>query len=196
MARAADAAESGMAALLGADRDEAERIAETRRRDGGKLQVANVNSPGQVVVAGGRGDLTWLADNAGQLGVRRVIPLNVAGAFHSEFMAPARPELARALEQTPIVDAAFPVWSNTTARPHDSSALVELLARQLVEPVLFSDCLLDMAAHGIDAFLHVGPGDVTAGLARKTLAGASVHAVSTVEDIPSVIDAVVTIGGS
>jgi malonyl CoA-acyl carrier protein transacylase len=56
--------------------------------------------------------------------------------------------------------------------------------------------LLDMAAHGIDAFLHVGPGDVTAGLARKTLAGASVHAVSTVEDIPSVIDTVVTIGGS
>jgi [acyl-carrier-protein] S-malonyltransferase len=67
------------------------------------------------------------------------------------------------------------------------------LTRQLVEPVLFSDCLLDMAATGIDTFLHVGPGDVTAGLARRTVEGAQVLAVSGLEDIRSAVDAVVSI---
>jgi len=196
MARAADAEESGMAALLGTDRDMAEQICETRRGEGGRLQIANVNAPGQIVVAGGRDDIAWLEMNASDLGARRVIPLNVAGAFHSGFMAPARAELAVALESALIEPARFHVWSNTTARPHDASDLGALLARQLVEPVLFSDTLVDMSAHGIDTFIHVGPGDVTGGLARKTVEGASVHIVSNLEDIPSVLDAVVTIDRS
>jgi [acyl-carrier-protein] S-malonyltransferase len=186
MARAADAEASGMAALIGADRDLAERISESRRSSGGRLQVANVNSPGQVVMSGGQEDIEWLTANAADLGLRRVIPLNVAGAFHSDFMAPARDELADALRGVSLREARFPVWSNTTASPHETGAIGDLLPRQLVEPVLFSDALLDMSRHGIDKFIHVGPGDVTAGLARKTVEGASVHVISRLEDIPSV----------
>jgi malonyl CoA-acyl carrier protein transacylase len=64
-----------------------------------------------------------------------------------------------------------------------------------VEPVLFADSLVDMAASGIDTFIHVGPGDVTAGLARKSVPGATTHIVSRIEDIPSTLDAVGTMGG-
>jgi [acyl-carrier-protein] S-malonyltransferase len=192
MARAAGVEASGMAALIGADPGAAERISEGRRSAGGRLQVANINAPGQVVVAGGEEDIEWLSANAADLGLRRVIPLNVAGAFHSEFMAPARDELAGALGGVPIGEARFPVWSNTTALPHQTEAIGDLLPRQLVEPVLFSDTLLDMSRHGIETFVHVGPGDVTAGLARKTVEGASVHVISKLEDLPSVLDVVGT----
>jgi [acyl-carrier-protein] S-malonyltransferase len=194
MAHAADAAESGMAAILGADRQAAEDVCRARREEGGNLWVANVNAPGQIVVAGSRDDLAWIVERAPALGFRRVIPLNVAGAFHSPFMAPARAELATALEGMQISEPEFPIWSNTTARPHRSGELDELLARQLVEPVLFSDSLLDMSAAGIDTFIHVGPGDVTAGLARRSMAGAEVHTISGVADIRPVLDAVGTMG--
>ena len=192
MARAADGVGSGMAALLGADHQSAEEVCRARREEGGSLWVANVNAPGQMVVAGGRDDLAWLVEHAPALGFRRVIALNVGGAFHSPFMAPARAELATALSETEISEPGFPVWSNTTARPHGSDELEELLARQMVEPVLFANSLQDMAAAGVDTFIHIGPGDVTAGLARRSVEGADVHTISGVADIRPVLDTVGT----
>jgi [acyl-carrier-protein] S-malonyltransferase len=194
MARAADRESSGMAALIGADREQASEVAQARRDLGGRLEVANVNAPGQVVVAGGTDDLEWLGENGSSLGIRRVVPLNVAGAFHSQFMAPAREELRTALGAVEMSDPRFPVWSNTTARPHQTGEIADLLARQMVEPVLFSDSLLDMSAAGIDTFIHVGPGDVTASLARRTIEGAAVHTISQIEDVRTALDAVVTMG--
>ena len=194
MARAADRESSGMAALIGADREQASEVAQARRDLGGRLEVANVNAPGQVVVAGGKDDLEWLAENGSGLGIRRVVPLNVAGAFHSQFMAPAREELMSALGAIELSDPRFPVWSNTTARPHQTGEIGDLLARQMVEPVLFSDSLLDMSAAGIDTFIHVGPGDVTAGLARRTIEGAALHTISQIDDVRTALDAVVTMG--
>jgi [acyl-carrier-protein] S-malonyltransferase len=192
MARAADREGSGMAVLIGADRNQAVEVTRARRELGGRLEVANVNAPGQVVVAGGSDDIEWLAENSSGFGIRRVVPLNVAGAFHSQFMIPAQGELRAALETIEMSEPRFPVWSNTSARPHESHEIGDLLARQIVEPVLFSDSLLDMFAAGIDTFLHVGPGDVTAGLARRTVEGAEVQKISGINDIRSALDAVVT----
>jgi [acyl-carrier-protein] S-malonyltransferase len=192
MARAADREDSGMAALIGVDLDQAREVIVARRELGGRLEVANVNAPGQVVVAGGSNDIEWLLESGSGLGIRRVVPLSVAGAFHSQFMIPAQEELRAALEPIEMSDPRFPVWSNTTARRHESREIADLLARQMVEPVLFSDSLLDMSAAGIDTFLHVGPGDVTAGLARRTVRGAAVETISGVDDIRSALDAVVT----
>jgi [acyl-carrier-protein] S-malonyltransferase len=193
MAGAADLEDSGMSALLGGTHEAVVEACRARQELGGSLQVANVNAPGQVVVAGGRDDLDWLTANAADFGVRRVVPLNVAGAFHTTFMAPAQGALAEALEATTLAQPVFPVWSNTTAKPHVAGEIAATLTRQLVEPVLFSDSLLDMAAEGIDTFVHVGPGDVTAGLARRTVEGANVLAVSGLDDIRSAIEAVVSI---
>ena len=194
MGRAADLEDSGMAALLGSDRDVAEDVCRIRREEGGRLDVANVNAPGQVVVAGARKDIDWLAQHSSRLGIRRVVPLAVAGAFHSGFMAPAQAELAAALESSSMGDPRFRVWSNTSAQPHRTGEIADLLVRQLVEPVLFSDSLQDMAAAGVDTFVHIGPGDVTAGLARKTVPDAKVHSISKRADITSVLDALGTMG--
>jgi [acyl-carrier-protein] S-malonyltransferase len=195
MAAAAALSESGMAALIGADEEAAVAVCDQSRSQGGSLQVANLNAPGQVVVAGSRADLEWLVEHGPELGVRRVIPLRVSGAFHSSFMEPAAAELAAVLDEVTVSEPAFPVWANTTARPHEPGQVKELLARQVVAPVLFSRTLEDMAADGVDTFIHVGPGDVTAGLARKTVPEARVISVSSVADIGNALEAIGTMGG-
>ena len=183
IARAADLEPSGMAALLGADEEAALRICRMRAEMGGRLQVANINAPGQVVVAGGAEDIDWLSEEARNLGVRRAIPLKVAGAFHSTFMASAAESVASALKGVEISELVFPVWANTTAARHQTSRIAASLARQVVEPVRFAESLRSMAASGVRSFVHIGPGDVTAGLARKTLKGVEVRVVSSIGDM-------------
>ena len=187
MAEAAQAAPSGMAALLGADADTAEAIAATRRADGGSLFVANLNAPGQVVLAGAADDIEWVAANARSLGVRRAVPLKVAGAFHSPFMEGAAVALRSALGAAEFTPGAFPVYANTTARPMVDPAVT--LAEQLVSTVRFAESLRAMAADGIETFVHVGPGDVTAAMAKRTIDGASVVTVSSIADIAAARDA-------
>ena len=192
MAAAADLAPSGMAALIGADEELAESIAARRRAEGGALEVANINAPGQVVVSGGVDDIEWVVENARGLGARRAIPLKVAGAFHSKFMEPAASEVAQALAGVELHVPSFPVWSNTTAQPHQVGEIAELLARQVVSPVRFAESLLNMAQAGISLFVHVGPGDVTAGMARRTVPDAQVVAVSAPEDVHAAVEAMGT----
>ncbi len=183
MAAAADMEESAMAALIGADIDLVQSITAQRVADGGRLEVANVNAPGQVVVAGGAEDISWLAENARGLGVRRVIPLKVAGAFHSSFMAPAADLVEEALASLDFDEPRFPVWSNTTAERHTRGEIASLLTEQVVSPVQFSASLVNMSQSGIGTFVHVGPGDVTAGMVRRTLPEADVIVVSSPDQV-------------
>ncbi len=191
MAAAADIEPSGMAALIGADEELARSIVAANHDQGGSIAIANINAPGQVVVAGSADDIDWVKTNAREHGVRRAIPLKVAGAFHTAFMEPARTRVLKALASVTISDPIFPVWSNTTASKHGASAIAETLAAQMVSPVRFSDILLSMAEEGISTFVHVGPGDVTAGMARKTVEGSDVLTVNGLDDVD---EAVVTLG--
>jgi [acyl-carrier-protein] S-malonyltransferase len=193
MARAADLEPSGMAALIGVDSDQGAEVVAKRQAEGGHLQVANVNAPGQVVVAGSEDDIQWVVANARDLGVRRAIPLKVAGAFHSSFMEPAADEVGAALDAIDFTEPAFPVWSNTTARPHLTGDLAVTLRDQVVSTVRFEESLMAMAGTDLDAFVHVGPGDVTAGMAKRTVNGVPVHVVSGSADIPGVIASLVTV---
>lgn len=187
MASAADAEPSSMAALIGATAETAGEVASSRRQAGGRLWVANLNAPGQVVVAGGAADIEWLQNEGRTLGLRRVVPLKVAGAFHSPFMDPAQAELAAGLATVVPRQPEFPVWSNVSAAPVTVAEIPELLARQVVAPVRFSDTLDGMAEQGIQTFVHVGPGDVTAGMARRTVPGADVLVVN---DLISIDEAI------
>jgi len=175
---------SGMAALIGADLEQAERVAADRRADGGRLWVANVNTPSQIVVAGSASDIEWLSESARSLGIRRAIPLDVAGAFHSPYMEPATRRLAVALKQTGFATPGFPVYANTTGLPVEDP--VRQLGEQLIQPVQFAATLERMAADGITTFIHVGPGEVTAGLVKRTIPDAIVHVVSDLDGIAAV----------
>lgn len=193
MGRASDLEPSGMAALIGVDPALAEEVAARRRAEGGRLEVANVNAPGQVVVAGGVDDIAWVAENGRDLGVRRVVSLKVDGAFHSSFMEPALDDVGEALTSIEFTEPDFPVWSNTTACPHTFDLLPVTLRSQVVSPVRFEESLEGMAADGIHTYVHVGPGNVTASMARRTLEDATVHVVSEMADIPAVAAALGTV---
>lgn len=186
MAACAASQSSGMAALIGADAESAESIAANRRADGGELYVANLNAPGQVVVAGGSGDIAWLVENARDLGVRRAIALDVAGGFHSPFMADAAHALDKALQSTEFAPPRFDVYANATAQA--TSDAKQTLSTQLTAPVRFQETLENLADAGIETFVHVGPGDVTAGLAKRTVQGSVVKVVSTIEEARSVAE--------
>lgn len=186
MAHAARRAPSSMAALLGADVELAERIAADRRAAGGRLWVANINAANQVVLAGGVDDIAWLGENARDLGARRAMQLKVAGAFHSPYMESAADELYDALAAVEFGNAKFPVFANATAEP-----MVEPrreLLEQLVAPVRFAETLENMAEGGVTSFVHVGPGDVTAGLVRRTVPDAEALVVSRLEEVSTVAD--------
>jgi len=186
MARSASESSSGMAALLGADLDKAEEVAALRRSQGGSLYVANINAPGQIVVAGGTEDLEWLAAEARGLGIRRAIVLKVAGGFHSPFMASAAESLDTALDATTFGAPAFDVYANVTGRPTTDPRAT--LGDQLTSTVRFAETLEAMASDGIETFVHVGPGDVTAGLAKRSVKGTTVHVVSTTDQARAIAE--------
>ena len=186
MAAASTKEPSGMAALIGVDREAADQICRERRSAGGRIWVANVNAPGQIVVAGGAEDIEWVAENARELGARRAIPLNVAGAFHSPFMEPAVDALSLELADVVFAPPSFDVWANTTAAPHDPAGAAGTLAAQVVSPVRFAESLETMAAAGVTTFVHVGPGDVTAGMAKRTVRDATILTVNSLGDLEDV----------
>lgn len=187
MQSAADLEPSGMAALIGADTELATRVCDANNAQAGRLSIANINAPGQVVVAGGAGDLDWLDANARDLGVRRAVRLKVAGAFHSPFMAPARAAVAAAASDLEPTEPAFAVWANVTARPLSAELIADELSVQVVSPVRFADTLTGMSESGIDTFVHVGPGDVTAGMAKRSVPGADVITLSEVGGIDAAV---------
>jgi [acyl-carrier-protein] S-malonyltransferase len=143
-----------------------------------------MNAPGQIVVAGDMDDLDWLESNARELGVRRAIRLKVAGAFHSAFMASAAQELSEALESISFSSTSFDVYANVTGEPTTDPS--ETLLSQLTAPVRFAETLENIASAGIDTFVHIGPGDVTAGLAKRSVEGADVKVVSSMDQARAV----------
>ncbi|MEX0795402.1 MAG: ACP S-malonyltransferase [Acidimicrobiia bacterium] len=192
MASAADLEPSGMAALIGADEALARKVVSESEAGGGRLQIANLNAPGQVVVAGGTADLEWLEEHGKDLGVRRVIRLNVAGAFHSSFMSPAGDQLADVMADVSFAVPGFDVFSNVSARPHEPDTIDARLVEQVTSPVRFEESLRNMTASGIGTFVHIGPGDVTAGLAKRTIPDANVFTVASLDDIGSAVESLST----
>jgi malonyl CoA-acyl carrier protein transacylase len=190
MATAASGVESGMAAVIGADPAALEEICATRRGDGGSIWVANLNAPGQVVVAGASADLAWMGENSAELGLRRVIPLEVSGAFHTPLMQPAVESFAATLDGVVLASPAFDVWSNADAAPYGRDVAGTLL-RQLTSPVRFADTLSGMAAAGVTAFVHLGPGNVTAGMAKRAVPDA---ATAVAEDAAEMVGAAAAVG--
>ncbi len=181
MADAAARDTSGMVAILGIEDSQAEAAARTRRADGGSLWVANFNGPGQVVLAGGTHDLEWITARAADFGGRRVIPLKVAGAFHSPFMDTAVGPLAQALDKIELGELSIPVWTNLTATPVEDHRTA--LLQQLVAPVRFTQTLAGMGEAGVRLFLHIGPGNITATMAKRTVPDSDVHHFSHVADV-------------
>ena len=189
MQKAAEASKGGMVALIGADEAKALEVCAAAAQ-GQVLVPANFNAPGQIVLSGHAQACDRAVEAASALGLRAT-KLSVAGAFHSPLMAPAAEGMARALETVEFRPARCPVWSNVTGKPHggDSATLKSLLVDQIVKPVRWDACCLDMLswrkAQGLDAVasLHeMAPGNVLRGLMRRIDRTAEVTSHDAIEE--------------
>lgn len=171
----------GMVSVLGLSLEAVEAL--TRQT---QTEVANLNSPGQIVISGSAQALEQAKEKAHALGAKKTIVLNVGGAFHSSFMEPARQELVKALEKTEIRPPRIPVISNVTAQEARSvQEIRENLARQVVARTLWEDSVRKISASGIQDFLEIGPGKVLKGLLRKIDPALRVYTIETVQDLAS-----------
>ncbi len=175
MQRASEAEPSGMTSVMGADLAKVEEVCAAVRAGGGVVCVANLNSPGQIVISGSKAALASAADLLKAAGARRLIPLPVAGAFHSPLMASAAAGLSERLNATEVRRAAIPVVANATAEPVTEPADIrDLLVRQLTSPVLWEKSVRRLAADGFAEFLEPAPGRILSGLIKKIHEGAVV----------------------
>ena len=193
MQEAAEALPSGMTSVMGMELENlTELCSRVSEETGAICQVANLNSPGQIVVSGQNEALDVFDLQAKEAGARRAMRLNVAGAFHSEVMRPASVKLNAALEETEFSVPNCPVWQNATGLPEsDPTLLKENLVAQLCSPVLWENSFRDMAQTlGQQAFLEPAPGKVLAALARKINREATVHSADSAEAIENLLDVV------
>jgi [acyl-carrier-protein] S-malonyltransferase len=156
--------EGAMAAIIGEERA---KVAELCRDF--EIEAANFNAPGQIIVSGEKAKVAAAVAGAKDREMKKVIPLKVAGAYHSRLMEPARAAFANFLEAVPFLAPRFTVFSNTTGQAlSDPLAIKAALVKQVVASVLWEDCMRSAAAAGATEFWELGPGGVLAGLARRT----------------------------
>jgi [acyl-carrier-protein] S-malonyltransferase len=179
MAEAGRERSGTMSAVIGL---EADLVADVCRATAGTVVPANYNAPGQVVISGEVEAVGAAGETLRDAGARRVIPLNVSGAFHSPLMEGARQELEEMLAGTEIADPVFPVVANVSAEPVETGPRArELLVSQLTGAVRWSDGILQIAQLGISSFMEIGPGSVLTGLLRRIDKGLQGRAVGDLE---------------
>ena len=178
MQEAVPVGQGAMAAVLDLETDQV-RQACAEVAGGDVVNVANVNAPGQVVIAGGREAVSRAGERARELGARRVMPLDVSAPFHCELMRPAEERLARDLRALVVADPAVPVVADVDAEPKRGAAeAVDALIRQVSAPVQWEAVVRRMAADGVTTFIEVGPGKVLSRLIRQTMPSVRVAQVS------------------
>ena len=175
----------GMAAIIGEERAKVAELCAAF-----DIEAANFNAPGQIIVSGEKSKVDAAVAAAKDHGIKKVIPLNVAGAYHSRLMEPARAAFAAFLDTVTFAAPKFTVFTNTTGQAvSDPTAIKAALVKQVVSSVLWEDCMRSAVATGVatqgtpPAFLELGPGGVLAGLAKRTDKTWSVRSLSEFADL-------------
>jgi len=172
----------GMAALIGPSVDEARAICE----EAGEVWIANINAPGQIVVAGTKAGIDRAIDVAKKRGVRRALPLPVSAPFHSELMKHAEERLRPVLDAADFKNLWYAVVSNVDASPIGTATAVRnALLRQVASPVRWVESVQRMIAMGVCRFVEVGPGNVLTGLIKRIDSSVELVNVSDVKSIES-----------
>jgi [acyl-carrier-protein] S-malonyltransferase len=185
-----------MAAILGLDGDEVARACEETAAElnGRVVSPANLNAPGQVVIAGHADAVARASERAMAIGAKRAIPLAVSAPFHCALMKPAEDRLAPELRALSTSDPRIPVVANVDAEPkRDAKTAIDALIKQVSSPVRWEQVVRRLIAEGATTFVELGPGTVLAGLIKKIDRGVQVMSV---EDGDGLADAMVQLSAS
>jgi [acyl-carrier-protein] S-malonyltransferase len=189
MQEAVPVGDGAMAAIMGLDLPVVEALCR-EAADGQVVEIANVNSPQQIVIAGHRPAVERAVAQAAARGGRKSVMLPVSAPFHCALMSPAAERLQAELAAVTVRDPAIPIVRNVDAGLTRSAAEVKpALLRQVASPVLWNDCMRRLAAEGATAFVEVGPGRVLTGLVKRTVDGARGVAVEDPEGLDKALAA-------
>jgi len=166
MQQAVPVGEGAMSAILGLEAESVRRLCE-QHADGGVVSPANLNTPSQIVIAGGRAAVGRVMQAAQDAGARKVVPLQVSAPFHCSMMEPAATGLLPILTELQFNNPAIPVYSNVDAAPIASGDDARnALHRQVASSVRWCETIERMLADGVERFIEVGPGKVLTGMMR------------------------------
>jgi [acyl-carrier-protein] S-malonyltransferase len=178
-----------MAAILGSDLDTVRRACEEAAA-GEIVSPANINGPGQIVIAGAAAAVQRASERAKALGAKRAVPLPVSAPFHCALMTPAEERLAPELRALAASDPRVPVVANVDAEPkRDGRAAVDALVRQVAAPVRWEDVVKRLASEGVTTYVEVGPGTVLGGLVKKIHKDAQVLHFGSPDELGAVVAA-------
>jgi [acyl-carrier-protein] S-malonyltransferase len=185
MQEAVPVGSGAMAAILGLDADKvAQACAEVAD---GIVSPANLNGPGQVVIAGSRDAVARAGERAKVLGAKRVIPLSVSAPFHCALMKPAEQRLAPELRALAVNAPRVPIVANVDAEPKRTAAeAIEALVRQVSSPVRWEAVVRRLASEGVTTYVEVGAGTVLTGLVRKIHRDAALASFGSPDDLAAV----------
>jgi len=171
----------GMAAVIAMDAD---KIAEICENTPGKVQIANYNCPGQIVISGEVEAVKAASAALAEAGAKRVIPLNVSGPFHSQMLVPAGEKLYDFLQGVDVAEGFAPYYCNADAEEiTDAAKVKELLKRQVYSSVRWQQTIENMIADGVDTFIEVGPGKTLTGFMKKINREVKSINIATVDDL-------------
>lgn len=187
MEEAAPAGSGKMVAVLNAEVSLIEEVCQEASAIG-VVSPANYNTPSQIVIGGEVAAVDKAVELLKDAGVKRLIPLNVSGPFHTALLKPASERLAEVLETVEFSDFVLPLVGNTEATVMEKERVSELLTRQVMEPVRFYDSIAKMQEAGVTEFIEIGPGKVLSGFIKKIDKFADVRQVEDVESLNALLE--------
>ena len=187
MQKAVENSNTTMAAVLTSDLKQTIDAVETLNNQGVSINISNFNDGTQIVIGGLKDDIDYLKSNPIDLGAKRVIPLDVAGAFHSKFVSPAKEEVQNIVNKVEFSEGKFDVYMNVDANIADLTTIKQRLVDQIDNSVMFYDQILNIEnIVNPEKWYHIGPGNVTAGMVKKSISSKGIEIINSLDSLNTI----------
>jgi len=187
MQKAVENSNSTMAAVLTSDLKQTIGAVEALNNQGVSINISNFNDGSQIVIGGLKDDIDYLKSNPIDLSAKRVIPLDVAGAFHSKFVSSAKQEVQNIVDKVEFSEGKFDVYMNVDANIADLTTIKQRLVDQIDNSVLFYDQILNIEnIVNPEKWYHIGPGNVTAGMVKKSISSKGIEIINSLDSLNTI----------
>lgn len=187
MQKAVENSDSTMAAVLTSDLKQTIDAVEALNNQGVSINISNFNDGSQIVIGGLKDDIDYLKSNPVDLNAKRVIPLDVAGAFHSKFVSSAKQEVQNIIDKVEFSEGKFDVYMNVDAKVADLTTIKKRLVDQIDNSVMFYDQILNIENIAKpEKWYHIGPGNVTAGMVKKSISSEGIEIINSLDSLNNI----------
>ena len=187
MQKAVENSNSTMAAVLTSDLKQTIDAVEALNNQGVSINISNFNDGSQIVIGGLKDDIDYLKSNPVDLSAKRVIPLDVAGAFHSKFVSSAKQEVHNIIDEVEFSEGKFDVYMNVDAKVADLATIKQRLVDQIDSSVMFYNQILNIEnIASPEKWYHIGPGNVTAGMVKKSISSEGIEIINSLDSLNNI----------